>query len=173
MVKLLHFLLTISWPLELKLTITYHKGRTARIGNEGIATSFYNGKDEEIAPDLVKILMECEQPIPDFLQGFAPSDNVLVFDDDTDKEEEEANDADDGGPWRQYGEPEITTFELRNPQSGELEPGHEQAVSATEEDVHESVANPFNEQFADAAEEKPSHHEAGESQLAPTDELSW
>ena len=31
-------------------------GRTARIGNEGKATSFYNDRNEDLGPDLCKIL---------------------------------------------------------------------------------------------------------------------
>jgi ATP-dependent RNA helicase DDX3X len=67
-------------------------GRTARIGNEGLATSFYNeGKDLNIAPDLVKILMECKQPVPDFLEGMKPADGVVTFEDDnTDAEGEDS-----------------------------------------------------------------------------------
>ncbi|KAL2219236.1 DEAD/DEAH box RNA helicase [Thermoascus aurantiacus ATCC 26904] len=74
-------------------------GRTARIGNEGLATSFYNhDKDKDIAPDLVKILMECNQPIPDFLENEKPTDGVLRFDDDTDNEGEN-NDTAGGDAW--------------------------------------------------------------------------
>ncbi|KAJ5572701.1 Helicase C-terminal [Penicillium hetheringtonii] len=62
-------------------------GRTARIGNEGIATSFYNDRNSDIAPDLVKILMECQQTVPDFLQEFTPSEGKLIFDDETDDED--------------------------------------------------------------------------------------
>ncbi|OQE24027.1 hypothetical protein PENFLA_c010G10440 [Penicillium flavigenum] len=61
-------------------------GRTARIGNEGIATSFYNERDEGIAEDLVKILVECKQVIPEFLEQYRPEGDVLEFDDDSDKE---------------------------------------------------------------------------------------
>ena len=45
-------------------------GRTARVGNNGLATSFYNDKHEGIAPQLTKILQECNQEIPDFLQSY-------------------------------------------------------------------------------------------------------
>ncbi|KAH7057242.1 DEAD/DEAH box RNA helicase [Macrophomina phaseolina] len=77
-------------------------GRTARIGNEGLATSFYNERNEDMADDLVKILLERAQAIPDFLQDRSPSKGEdLDFDDDTDHEEEEAavtafNDSDGG-----------------------------------------------------------------------------
>ncbi|KAJ6178978.1 hypothetical protein N7519_009439 [Penicillium mononematosum] len=60
--------------------------RTARIGNEGIATSFYNERDEGIAEDLVKILIECKQVIPEFLEQYRPEGDVLEFDDDSDKD---------------------------------------------------------------------------------------
>ncbi|KAJ5797990.1 DEAD/DEAH box RNA helicase [Penicillium pulvis] len=63
-------------------------GRTARIGNEGIATSFYNDRDEDIAPALVKILLETKQDIPECLQQFRPEEDAVTFDDDTDQEED-------------------------------------------------------------------------------------
>ncbi|KAG0005067.1 DEAD-box ATP-dependent RNA helicase 52 [Entomortierella chlamydospora] len=46
-------------------------GRTARAGNRGIATSFYNDKHSIIAPKLTKLLIECQQEVPDFLRGYA------------------------------------------------------------------------------------------------------
>ena len=45
-------------------------GRTGRIGNHGVATSFYNDRNEDIAVPLVKLLMENEQAVPDFLESF-------------------------------------------------------------------------------------------------------
>ncbi|KAL8941562.1 MAG: hypothetical protein Q9211_001778 [Gyalolechia sp. 1 TL-2023] len=62
-------------------------GRTARIGNVGLATSFYNDRDEAIAEDLVKLLLETDQPIPDFLEDFKPSGD-LEFQDDSAEEDE-------------------------------------------------------------------------------------
>ncbi|KAI7348756.1 hypothetical protein KC354_g13464 [Hortaea werneckii] len=38
-------------------------GLTARIGYHGLATSFYNDRNEELAQDLVKVLLECGFPI--------------------------------------------------------------------------------------------------------------
>ncbi|KAA6408095.1 MAG: DEAD DEAH box RNA helicase [Lasallia pustulata] len=65
-------------------------GRTARIGNEGLATSFYNDRNEDLAESLVKLLLETKQDIPDFLSRFVPKDPTkLEFDDDTDNEGEE------------------------------------------------------------------------------------
>lgn len=71
-------------------------GRTARIGNIGLATSFFNERNEDIAESLVKILMETKQDIPDFLESFKPEDMTNIdFDDDTDDEAEETES--DGG----------------------------------------------------------------------------
>ncbi|KAH0830925.1 hypothetical protein AYO21_06456 [Fonsecaea monophora] len=64
-------------------------GRTARIGNEGLATSFYNDGDEALGPFLTKILLETNQDIPDFLEHFKPDGGNLNFD------EEEEQDFDD------------------------------------------------------------------------------
>ncbi|RIA81220.1 putative DEAD/DEAH box RNA helicase [Glomus cerebriforme] len=58
-------------------------GRTARVGNKGLATTFYNERNSEIAPKLVKILLECSQDVPDFLRSYMPEKD-LVFDDDDD-----------------------------------------------------------------------------------------
>lgn len=70
-------------------------GRTARIGNGGRATSFFNDRNEDIGVDLVKILLESKQEIPDFLQQYMPEDpNVIDWHDGTDDE------SDDGlGGW--------------------------------------------------------------------------
>lgn len=72
-------------------------GRTARIGNTGKATSFYNEKrDEDIAPELVKTMMEANCAVPDFLAHLVPEDGVVTFEDDESDEEVEAE-ADAGG----------------------------------------------------------------------------
>ena len=74
-------------------------GRTARIGNVGKATAFYNDRNEDIAEALVKVLIESKQPIPDFLEGFKPDDaENLQFDDDTDNEgDDQGQDGGAGG----------------------------------------------------------------------------
>ena len=72
-------------------------GRTARIGNVGMATSFYNDKNEDIAEPLTKLLIECHQIVPDFLESYKPeNEEELKFDDDTD---DEADDAAGGDGW--------------------------------------------------------------------------
>ncbi|KAF1810943.1 putative DEAD/DEAH box RNA helicase [Eremomyces bilateralis CBS 781.70] len=57
-------------------------GRTARMGNIGMATSFYNDNDEGLANDLVKILMENGQTVPEFLEQYKPEDGNVNFDSD-------------------------------------------------------------------------------------------
>lgn len=77
-------------------------GRTARIGNIGLATSFYNDRNEDIADALVMVLMETSQHVPEFLEQHAPADGQLNFDDDADHEGEvEKNDM--TGPSTQIG----------------------------------------------------------------------
>ena len=119
-------------------------GRTARIGNEGLATSFYNDRDEELAPDLVKLLMESNQPIPEFLESFRPSEAKLSFDDDTtDSEAEDAkednngawapdsdddekgdnNDEGDDAPWGQDGATEVSAYDEPAEEATERESG--------------------------------------------------
>ena len=72
-------------------------GRTARIGNVGMATSFYNDKNEDIAEALTKLLIETHQPVPDFLESYKPeNEEELKFDDDTD---DEGDDAAGGDTW--------------------------------------------------------------------------
>jgi ATP-dependent RNA helicase DDX3X len=74
-------------------------GRTARIGFEGCATSFYNDRSEDMAEGLTKLLVENHQEVPDFLEDFKPLDGELVWDDDSDDEEEAAADGVIGGGW--------------------------------------------------------------------------
>lgn len=43
-------------------------GRTGRVGNKGKATTFYDPEnDSAIAGEIVRILTQAEQPIPEFL----------------------------------------------------------------------------------------------------------
>ena len=78
-------------------------GRTARIGNIGRATSFYNDRNEDIAEPLTKILLESKQVIPDFLQAYVPGDvENIDFGDNTDNEGEEGEQ--NGGGWGADGD---------------------------------------------------------------------
>lgn len=47
-------------------------GRTGRVGNQGRATSFFDPtNDAPVAPDLVRILKQANQPIPDCLESYS------------------------------------------------------------------------------------------------------
>ena len=86
-------------------------GRTARIGNVGVATSFYNERNEDIAEDLTKLLLETKQEVPTFLEGYKPAEGeALTFHDDTDGEgdETEVNGAASGDGTAGWGEPTAT-----------------------------------------------------------------
>ena len=73
-------------------------GRTARIGNVGLATSFYTERNEDIAEALTKTLVETKQTVPDFLEGYRPPEGEkLTFDDDTDEEGEVKDEGDEWG----------------------------------------------------------------------------
>lgn len=67
---------------------THRIGRTARIGNKGRATSFYNDRNADIAQDLVKVLLENGQEVPEFLSEYEPQ-GVITWNDDTDNEGED------------------------------------------------------------------------------------
>jgi ATP-dependent RNA helicase DDX3X len=91
--------------------LTPSSGRTGRIGNEGLATSFYNERDSDLAETLVKTLLETHQLIPDFLQDYIPegftadgegNPDLLKFEADSDNGEGDENgdaSADAGGGW--------------------------------------------------------------------------
>lgn len=51
---------------------THRIGRTGRIGNTGLATSFFNDRDEDLGPQLVMTLLETRQKVPDFLEKHVP-----------------------------------------------------------------------------------------------------
>ena len=75
-------------------------GRTARIGNVGLATSFFNEKNEDIAPDLVRVLLEARQEIPDFMEQWKPEDTTTIdFEDDSDDEADAGAGAKESDAW--------------------------------------------------------------------------
>lgn len=79
-------------------------GRTARIGNTGMSSSFYNERNDGLAPALVKLLLENGQEVPDFLEEFKPEEGKeLNFDEE---EEEFAGGEDFGGGGGEWGAPE-------------------------------------------------------------------
>lgn len=70
--------------------LTYSLGRTGRLGNVGMATSFFNDRDAPMGPFLAKILVENGFEVPDFLQEYAPEDTAkLDFEDDSDEDDDD------------------------------------------------------------------------------------
>ncbi|TDZ51703.1 ATP-dependent RNA helicase ded1 [Colletotrichum trifolii] len=79
---------------------THRIGRTGRMGQRGIATSFYTDRDEPIASVLVRTLLETNQEVPDFLASFKPTGKGLenlMFEADSNFDPEEAGIAHLGG----------------------------------------------------------------------------
>ncbi|KAG0296386.1 hypothetical protein BGZ98_000989 [Dissophora globulifera] len=84
-------------------------GRTARAGNHGLATSFYNEKYVSLAPQLTKLLQECEQEIPEFLKSYVDPDVTYETEEFLDEEEiqglggdgdgDDVGAGDDGSAW--------------------------------------------------------------------------
>ncbi|CAO3657023.1 unnamed protein product [Mucor hiemalis] len=58
-------------------------GRTARVGNAGLATSFYNDNNSYVGRDVTKLLVECDQTVPEFLMRYKTA-NMKFRDDDED-----------------------------------------------------------------------------------------
>jgi ATP-dependent RNA helicase DDX3X len=82
-------------------------GRTARIGQTGIASSFYSDRNEDLGPALTKILLESGQPVPDFLEQYKPEGPVdqIDFEDDSDEEVEASGDTvGEGDAWGAGGD---------------------------------------------------------------------
>ena len=70
-------------------------GRTGRIGNEGLATSFYNDRNEDLGPLIVKLLLEAGQKVPDFLEGHKPEEGEEIDWDDQSEPDEDGQESDE------------------------------------------------------------------------------
>lgn len=46
-------------------------GRTGRVGNSGLASSMFNEKNRNVAPDLLELLTESKQEVPDWLMNIS------------------------------------------------------------------------------------------------------
>ncbi|CAG9795784.1 unnamed protein product [Diatraea saccharalis] len=67
--------IVVNYDLPKSIDEYVHRiGRTGRVGNRGMAVSFYDSdQDEALSGDLAKILRQADQPVPDFLQGGGPA----------------------------------------------------------------------------------------------------
>lgn len=60
----------VNYDLATHIDDYVHRiGRTGRAGNKGLATSFYNSANSNIARDLKELLMESSQKVPDFIEA--------------------------------------------------------------------------------------------------------
>merc|ERR1712157_654117 len=58
----------INYDLPSDIDEYVHRiGRTGRVGNTGVATSFFNDKNMNIAKDIVDLLSEAAQDVPSWL----------------------------------------------------------------------------------------------------------
>jgi ATP-dependent RNA helicase DDX3X len=78
----------------------------------------------------VKILIECKQPVPDFLESVKPADGTLVFNDDTDDEGEEKNSSDPWASWEK-GATASTAVENEAPAQADAEDAGDQEEEST------------------------------------------
>jgi ATP-dependent RNA helicase DDX3X len=132
-------------------------GRTARIGNEGLATSFYNSRDDDLGPDLVKLLIENHQTVPDFLEQHQPSDTNLSFEDDTtDGEAEKGREWEDSetGAWAANSDDDGANADADNKEEEANEAWGEDAEGPADLAEDEPAAEEQTEQ--EPAEEEPA-----------------
>ncbi|GME71596.1 unnamed protein product [[Candida] boidinii] len=63
----------INYDLPTDIDDYVHRiGRTGRAGNTGIATTFFNRNNKNVVKDLVELLSEAKQEVPDFLSAKIP-----------------------------------------------------------------------------------------------------
>ncbi|CDW56616.1 atp dependent rna helicase pl10; atp dependent rn a helicase ddx3x; atp dependent rna helicase an3 [Trichuris trichiura] len=62
----------INYDLPSDIDEYVHRiGRTGRVGNVGLATSFFNHKNRNVARDLAELIVEANQDLPDWLERLA------------------------------------------------------------------------------------------------------
>jgi ATP-dependent RNA helicase DDX3X len=105
-------------------------GRTARIGNEGLATSFYNERNDDLADDLVKLLIESKQAVPDFLADHAPAEGEKIEWNDESDSSSSSSKSDDGEAGGGAAIDEFAVPGLAAPGLKVAEPEHKSEFSA-------------------------------------------
>lgn len=70
----------INYDLPSDIEEYVHRiGRTGRVGNLGIATSFFNDKNRNLARGLVELLEEVNQPVPSWLRALVTDNRQSGF----------------------------------------------------------------------------------------------
>ncbi|GAB0095000.1 RNA helicase [Sergentomyia squamirostris] len=83
-------------------------GRTGRMGNLGVATSFFNEKNRNICADLVELLVETKQDVPEFLEEIITQE----------RSGGRRGGGGGGGGGRRYGGNSFTSRDYRQPSGG-------------------------------------------------------
>ena len=60
--------LSLNWKQQ---HISLRIGRTGRMGNLGLATSFFNDKNRNLVKDLVELIVEANQDLPSWLEAMS------------------------------------------------------------------------------------------------------
>ncbi|RWS31782.1 ATP-dependent RNA helicase DDX3Y-like protein [Leptotrombidium deliense] len=85
----------INFDLPTDIEEYVHRiGRTGRVGNLGLATSFYNEKNRNMAVDLLELVSETNQDVPEWLSNIAK---------EVQNEQRSANQRKFGSSGRKYG----------------------------------------------------------------------
>lgn len=96
-------------------------GRTGRIGNRGVATSFFvEERDGPMSSALTRTLLETKQEVPEFLQQYIPVGERLTFEADSDFDEDEAAGQTAGGDAEAEGAAWGGSGETPGPAFGEV-----------------------------------------------------
>ena len=56
---------------QLHISSLLRIGRTGRMGNLGLATSFFNDKNRNLVKDLVELIVEANQDLPSWLEAMS------------------------------------------------------------------------------------------------------
>lgn len=68
----IEYVINLTFPLTIE-DYVHRIGRTGRGGKKGVAHTFFTINEKSLAGDLVNVLREAQQPVPDELIKFGPS----------------------------------------------------------------------------------------------------
>ena len=140
-------------------------GRTGRIGNEGLSTSFYNDRNEDLGPLLVKLLIEAGQNVPEFLEGYKPQEGEEIdWDDQSEHEEDETEGSSKEAAGFENGMKDFNGYGNEN--DFEKSNGHGNRAPATDfgakEKVHFQAPSPKPEKVATFRAPSPQYEAAAD-----------
>lgn len=118
----------------------------------------------------MKILLECEQPIPDFLELYLPDENAPLFDNENTDDEKDVDD----NPYRQYGETQTQIVVPSDNWGAQTEIPDEKITLAAHGPAADEPAgeDPAGESFTEPTEKPSPKASLGQSQWAQA-ETDW